>query len=92
MTNCSESISVCGRIEYAVDSFYPGALMYLVSITNESLNSYSSVMLAVPRNMGAHDNFSISHIPPGRYNLLAFLTWRTTICQKCPSPWHLLVR
>ncbi len=71
-TDCSESIRVCGRIEYAVDSLSPGALLYLVSTTSEPLNSYSSIMLAVPRNMG--DNFSISHIhvPPGRYSLLAF--------------------
>ena len=56
---------MCGRIEYAVDSFSPGALMYLVPTTSES----SSIMLAVPRR---GDNFSIGHIPPGRYSLLAF--------------------
>ncbi|XP_064392483.1 uncharacterized protein LOC135340097 isoform X2 [Halichondria panicea] len=64
-TDCSESLSMCGRIEYAVDSFSPGALMYLVPTTSES----SSIMLAVPRR---GDNFSIGHIPPGRYSLLAF--------------------
>ncbi|XP_064392448.1 uncharacterized protein LOC135340080 isoform X2 [Halichondria panicea] len=63
-TDCSESISMCGRIEYAVDSFSPGALMYLVPTTSES----SSIMLAVRRG----DNFSIGHIPPGIYSLLAF--------------------
>ena len=56
---------MCGRIEYAVDSSSPGALMYLVPTTSES----SSIMLAVPRR---GDNFSIGHIPPGRYSLLAF--------------------
>ncbi len=55
---------MCGRIEYAVDSFSPGALMYLVPTTSES----SSIMLAVRRG----DNFSIGHIPPGIYSLLAF--------------------
>ena len=35
-TACSESISVCGRINilYAVDSVSPGALLYFVSTTS----------------------------------------------------------
>ncbi len=60
---------MCGRIEYAVDSFSPGALMYLVPSTNESLN-FSTFVLVVQRKAG--DYFSINHIPPGRYSLLAF--------------------